>query len=194
MLGPATLPGASRCGITPRAARCRSAAIGMTSSISTDGRVALIVGDCVGHGLAAATVMGQLRSACRALLLEKSSPSAVLAGLDRFAARLPGAECTTAFCAVLTLATGELVYSTAGHPPAIMVHADGTTAMLEGGRGLPLATGGPAPDPKPMSRCRRERRCCCIPTAWSNVAAVRSRMASARAADLVRDGRSQDAR
>ncbi len=34
-----------------------------------DGRVALIVGDCVGHGLAAATVMGQLRSACRALLL-----------------------------------------------------------------------------------------------------------------------------
>ena len=33
-----------------------------------DGRFALIVGDCVGHGLSAATVMGQLRSACRALL------------------------------------------------------------------------------------------------------------------------------
>ena len=104
-----------------------------------DGRVALIVGDCVGHGLGAATVMGQLRSACRALFLEQSSPSVVLAGMDRFAARLPGARCTTAFCAVLTLETGELVFSSAGHPPPILVLADGTTEMLDGGRGLPLA-------------------------------------------------------
>lgn len=103
------------------------------------GRVALIVGDCVGHGLGAATVMGQLRSACRALLLEESGPSAALAGLDRFAARLPGARCTTAFCAVLTLDTGELVYANAGHPPPILVHADGTTVRLDGGHGLPLA-------------------------------------------------------
>ncbi|MDP9165170.1 MAG: SpoIIE family protein phosphatase [Actinomycetota bacterium] len=104
-----------------------------------DGRAALIVGDCVGHGLAAATVMGQLRSACRALFFEQSSPSAVLAGLDRFAARLPGARCTTAFCGVLTLETGELTYSSAGHPPPILVQSDGTVAMLDGGRGLPLA-------------------------------------------------------
>ncbi|WP_264068978.1 SpoIIE family protein phosphatase [Mycolicibacterium komossense] len=104
-----------------------------------DGRVALIVGDCVGHGLAAATVMGQLRSACRALLIEQSSPSATLAALDRFAVRLPGARCTTAFCAVLTPSTGELVYSSAGHPPPIMALADGTTVMLDGGRGLPMA-------------------------------------------------------
>jgi anti-sigma regulatory factor (Ser/Thr protein kinase) len=101
-------------------------------------RVALIVGDCVGQGLAAATVMGQLRSACRALLLEKSSPSAVLAALHRFAARLPGADGATAFCAVLTYSTGELVYSSAGHPPAIIVHSDGTTQMLENGQGFPL--------------------------------------------------------
>ncbi|SPM33670.1 histidine kinase, partial [Mycobacterium rhizamassiliense] len=104
-----------------------------------DGRVALIVGDCVGHGLAAATVMGQLRSACRALLLEQSSPRATLAGLDRFAARLSGARCTTAFCAVLTPNSGELVYSNAGHPPPIMVYADGTSVPLDGGHGLPLA-------------------------------------------------------
>ena len=104
-----------------------------------DGRVALIVGDCVGHGLTAATVMGQLRSACRALLLEQSSPRATLAGLDRFAARLPGARCTTAFCAVLTPNTGEIVYSNAGHPPPIMVYADGTSVPLDGGHGLPLA-------------------------------------------------------
>ena len=104
-----------------------------------DGRVALVVGDCVGHGLGAATVMGQLRSACRALFLEQSSPSAVLAGMDRFAIRLPGARCTTVFCAVLTLDSGELVFSSAGHPPPILALSDGTTTMLEGGRGLPLA-------------------------------------------------------
>ncbi|WP_082857740.1 SpoIIE family protein phosphatase [Amycolatopsis regifaucium] len=103
-----------------------------------DGRIALVVGDCVGHGLAAATVMGQLRSACRALLLENPSPAAALTGLDRFAARLPGAVCTTAFCAVLTPETGELSYSAAGHPPPVLVHADRTTRLLEGGRSIPL--------------------------------------------------------
>ncbi|MBW0012226.1 GAF domain-containing protein, partial [Mycobacterium sp.] len=58
-----------------------------------DGRIALVVGDCVGHDLAAATVMGQVRSACRALLFDDPSPGAALRGLDRFAARLPGAQC-----------------------------------------------------------------------------------------------------
>ncbi len=103
-----------------------------------DGRIALIVGDCVGHGLAAATVMGQVRSACRALLLDHPSPRAALAGLDRFAARLPGAECTTAVCAVLNSATGELVYSSAGHLPPILVHPDGTARYLEDGHTIPL--------------------------------------------------------
>ena len=103
-----------------------------------DGRIALVVGDCVGHGLAAATVMGQVRSACRALLLENPSPGAALAGLDRFATRLPGAQCTTAVCAVLNPDTGELVYSSAGHPPPILVDADGTTRMLDDGHTIAL--------------------------------------------------------
>ncbi len=103
-----------------------------------DGRIALVVGDCVGHGLGAATVMGQLRSACRALLLENPSPAAALSGLDRFAARLPGAECTTVFCAVLDPATAELVYSCAGHPPPILVRADGAAETLEDGRTIPI--------------------------------------------------------
>ncbi|KMO70956.1 SpoIIE family protein phosphatase [Mycolicibacterium chlorophenolicum] len=104
-----------------------------------DGRIGLIVGDCVGHGLAAATVMGQLRSACRALLLEHPSPAAALSALDRFAARLPGARCTTVFCAMLTPGTGELVYSCAGHPPPILVLADHTTHLLDDARSTPLA-------------------------------------------------------
>ncbi len=113
-----------------------------------DGRIALIVGDCVGHGLAAATVMGQLRSACRALLLDHPSPRAALAGMDRFAARLPGAQCTTAVCAVLNPRTGELTYSSAGHPPPILVHADGTTQILEDAHTIPLGirSGWPRPE------------------------------------------------
>ncbi len=113
-----------------------------------DGRIALIVGDCVGHGLGAATVMGQVRSACRALLFENLSPSAALAGLDRFAARLPGAQGTTAVCCVLDPSNGELVYSTAGHPPAIMVYADGSSHMLDAAHtiALGLRLGWPRPE------------------------------------------------
>jgi serine phosphatase RsbU (regulator of sigma subunit)/anti-sigma regulatory factor (Ser/Thr protein kinase) len=103
-----------------------------------DGRIALIVGDCVGHGLAAATVMGQVRSACRALLFQNPSPATALEWLDRFAGRLPGAQCTTAVCAVLNPDTGELVYSSAGHPPAILVHADGTIRLLDDGHTIAL--------------------------------------------------------
>ncbi|WP_264990575.1 SpoIIE family protein phosphatase, partial [Mycobacterium kiyosense] len=103
-----------------------------------DGRIAMVVGDCVGHDLAAATVMGQVRSACRALLFENHSPAAALSGMDRFAARLPGAQCTTAVCGVLDPATGELVYSSAGHPPPILVLADGTVQILDEGHTIAL--------------------------------------------------------
>jgi serine phosphatase RsbU (regulator of sigma subunit)/anti-sigma regulatory factor (Ser/Thr protein kinase) len=113
-----------------------------------DGRIALIVGDCVGHGLAAATVMGQVRSACRALLFDNPSPASALAGMDRFAARLPGALCTTAVCAVLNPDSGELVYSSAGHPPPIVVDADGTTRMLDDGHTIALGIRPHRPRPE----------------------------------------------
>ncbi|SHM24091.1 SpoIIE family protein phosphatase [Cryptosporangium aurantiacum] len=103
-----------------------------------DGRIGIMVGDCVGRGLVAATVMGQLRSAGRALLLQASGPAEVLTSLDRFAALLPGASCTTAFCGILDAESGRLVYSSAGHPPGILAHPDGRTELLDGGRGTPL--------------------------------------------------------
>ncbi|MER8188418.1 SpoIIE family protein phosphatase [Kitasatospora sp. NPDC094015] len=116
-----------------------------------DGRTGIVVGDCVGRGLTAATVMGQLRSACRALLLQDTSPARVLAAMDRFAADIPGAMCTTVFCAVLDPADGSLTYSSAGHPPGILTHGDGTTVLLQDGRALPLAvrTG----EDRPEARC-----------------------------------------
>jgi PAS domain S-box-containing protein len=191
MLGPATLPGGFAVRYHPASRPLQVGGDWYDVVDLDEGRVALIVGDCVGHGLAAATVMGQLRSACRALLLEQSSPSAALAGLDRFAARLPGADCTTAFCAVLTLDTGELVYSSAGHPPAIMVHADDTIEMLDDGQGLPLAI-------RPQWQ-RPEARVTVPPRSTLLLytdGLVERRGGSIddgmdRAADLVRDGRSR---
>ncbi|MFD2419734.1 SpoIIE family protein phosphatase [Amycolatopsis pigmentata] len=104
-----------------------------------EGRTGIVVGDCVGRGLKAASVMGQLRSACRALLLQDARPDQVLMALDRFADGITGAMCTTVFCGVLDAGTGKLTYSSAGHPSGILVDTDGTTRFLDGGRSLPLA-------------------------------------------------------
>ena len=104
-----------------------------------DGRIGIMVGDCVGHDLGAATVMGQLRSACRALLLQDASASQALTAMDRFASFVPGGECATVFCGILDPATGSLRYSSAAHPPGIVVHPDGDVVLLDGARSLPLA-------------------------------------------------------
>jgi PAS domain S-box-containing protein len=191
MLGPTALPGGFAVRYHPASRPLQVGGDWYDVVDLDEGRVALVVGDCVGHGLIAATVMGQLRSACRALLLEESSPGTALAGLDRFAARLPGARCTTAFCAVLTLETGELVYSSAGHPPPILVHADGTTAMLEGGRGLPLALRPGRV--RPEVRVTMPARSTLLLYTDGLVERRGSSMddGMARAADVVQDGRSE---
>jgi len=103
------------------------------------GRYGVVVGDVVGRGLPAAAVMGQLRSAIRALLLESRSPAHVLRALDRFAALVPGAVCSTVFCAVIDPAVGSLRYSSAGHVPAIVVDEDGESRFLTAAGSLPLA-------------------------------------------------------
>ncbi|QLL08658.1 SpoIIE family protein phosphatase [Mycobacterium vicinigordonae] len=191
MLGPADLPGGIAVRYLPASRPLQVGGDWYDVVDLGDSRIALIVGDCVGHGLAAATVMGQLRSACRALLLEQSGPRAALAGLDRFAALLPGARCTTAFCAVLNSDTGELVYANAGHPPPILVYADGTKVMLDGEHGLPLAL-RPEWD-RPESRITMPPRATLL--LYTDGLVERRGMSlddgMSRAADLVQDGRSQ---
>jgi serine phosphatase RsbU (regulator of sigma subunit) len=103
------------------------------------GRYGVVVGDVVGTGLSAAAVMGQLRSAGRALLLESRSPAHVLTALDRFAELIPGAAVSTVFCAVVDPASGTLRYSSAGHVPGIVVDADGSARLLDEAASLPLA-------------------------------------------------------
>ena len=104
-----------------------------------DGSYGVVVGDVVGRGLAHHRRRGQLRSAGRALLLESRSPGHVLSALDRFATLVPGAAVSTVFCAVIHPRDGTLRYSSAGHPPAIVVDPDGTSRLLEGAGSLPLA-------------------------------------------------------
>ncbi len=115
------------------------------------GRRALVVGDCVGHGLDAAARMGQLRAATRALLLEDRSPADVLDGLDRFARTLPGAECTTVFCAVVDEVEHSVVHASAGHLPPVLRRAAGGAEMLVGGRGAALGI-ATAPWPEAVER------------------------------------------
>lgn len=103
-----------------------------------DRRLALLVGDCVGHGLEAATVMGQLRSASRALLLDRVGAAATLGSLDRFAQSLDGAECTTVLCGLVDEDAGTLTYASAGHLPPLVI-SDGVARWLDGVVGLPLA-------------------------------------------------------
>jgi PAS domain S-box-containing protein len=105
-----------------------------------DGRIGVIVGDCVGRGLDAAAVMGQLRSACRALLLQAGGPAQVITDLDNFAHRIPGATCTTVFCAIIDPAAATIRYSSAGHLPAVLVHCDGAPPeLLDRATAVPLA-------------------------------------------------------
>ena len=100
-------------------------------------RRALVVGDCVGHGLAAATAMAQLRVAARTLLLEDRDPAATLTALDTFAQSVDGAEFASIMCAIFDTNTSTLTYSRAGHPPALLVR-DGEPVWLDDATGPPL--------------------------------------------------------
>ncbi|MET7597299.1 SpoIIE family protein phosphatase [Streptomyces sp. NPDC004082] len=139
ILGPSTLPAGFAVRYEPATRPLEVGGDWYDTVALQDGRTGIVVGDCVGRGLEAASVMGQLRSACRALMLQETSPSKTLMALDQFAASVPGALCTTVFCGVLDPATGQLTYSSAGHPPGILAHPDGTTLLLDEGRSLPLA-------------------------------------------------------
>ncbi|WP_250031179.1 SpoIIE family protein phosphatase [Paractinoplanes maris] len=148
ILGPAQLPVGFAVRYAPATRPLKVGGDWYDTVTLTDGRIGIVVGDCVGHGLEAATVMGQLRSACRALLLQNTDPAQTLTALDRFAAQLPGAMCATVFCGVLDPATGDLTYASAGHPPAVVARPDGATDLLDQGRSRPLGVRAAADRPE----------------------------------------------
>jgi PAS domain S-box-containing protein len=108
-----------------------------------DGRVALVVGDVVGHGLRAAASMGQLRNAFRAYGMVEASPAEVVARINRLV--MSGVEqvMATVLYLVLDRETGEVAFSAAGHPPPLVIAPDGAR-FLEGGRSVPIGAADPA--------------------------------------------------
>ena len=105
------------------------------------GCVALVVGDVVGHGVAASAAMGQLRAVLAELLAAEKDLEQVLQRADAFAARMPTLRAATLALAVLDPAAGTLRYTTCGHPPPLVIGADGTARYLAGTRTGPLGTG-----------------------------------------------------
>lgn len=114
-----------------------------------DHQIGIIVGDCVGRGLSAAAVMGQLRSSARALLLTGAEPAMLLEQLDSAAALIPDAYCTTVFLAIVDTESGKMRYSSAGHPPGVLVTPQSGPILLTGANSVPLAV--QREDPRPQA-------------------------------------------
>lgn len=105
-----------------------------------ENRIGIVIGDVVGRGIDAATAMGQLRSATRALAGAGFGPAEVLERLDRFVDQLPRARMATVVYAELDLVSGRLRYSSAGHPPMLLGQPSEPVRLLWDGRSTPLGT------------------------------------------------------
>ncbi|WP_142212829.1 SpoIIE family protein phosphatase [Streptomyces sp. SLBN-118] len=107
-----------------------------------DGKAALLIGDVMGHGIAAAAVMGRLSSTVRALGRLDLSPIDVLRQLESVLADLSEPMLATFLYAVCDPATGLCSITRAGHPPPALVEPDGTVRLLDVPPGAPLGVGG----------------------------------------------------
>jgi GAF domain-containing protein len=95
-----------------------------------DGTLVLAVGDVAGHGLVAATLMGQLRTALRAYAMDLPEPGEVLARLQALIGHIDPEHCATAVLAMVT-PEGRMSLATAGHPPPLLREPDGSVRRLE---------------------------------------------------------------
>ncbi len=101
-------------------------------------RIAVAVGDVVGHGLPAAGVMGQLRSALSAAVRVADGPAQALDALGLYSRSVEGAESTTVVQAVIDCEGHTIAYSCAGHPPPALLHPDNTVEFLDQATDPPL--------------------------------------------------------
>ncbi|MYS18796.1 MULTISPECIES: ATP-binding SpoIIE family protein phosphatase [unclassified Streptomyces] len=107
------------------------------------GRVALIVGDVMGHGLQAAAVMGQFRTAVITMAALDLPPAQLLRHLDNLAHRLSPEHLATCVYAVYDPILRILTLANAGHiPPVLSAGYDGHSELLEIPGGAPIGVGG----------------------------------------------------
>jgi anti-sigma regulatory factor (Ser/Thr protein kinase)/putative methionine-R-sulfoxide reductase with GAF domain len=94
------------------------------------GQVGLGIGDVAGHGLRAASLMGQLRAGMRAYALDGHSPGDTLKRLDRMLQTISGQGMATATYVVVDPASGTLRYASAGHPPPVVIRGGREAHLL----------------------------------------------------------------
>ena len=106
-----------------------------------DGRLAMFVGDVMGRGVAAAAAMAQMRASVRAYIAVDPTPEVVLDKLDLLFTTYRMTQLVTLVYLVADPRRGELVYANAGHPPAVVLRADGTAEQLPWADDAPLGLG-----------------------------------------------------
>jgi PAS domain S-box-containing protein len=116
-------------------------------------RVGLVVGDVAGHGTGAAATMGRLRTTVAALAALDLAPDELLARLDDLVARAgthssadaadeDQAVGVTCLYAVYDTVSRHCVMARAGHPPPVLLTADGHAELVDLPAGPPLGLGG----------------------------------------------------
>ncbi|MEV6107570.1 SpoIIE family protein phosphatase [Streptomyces sp. NPDC051940] len=110
-------------------------------------RVALVVGDVMGHSVTSAAIMGQLRTATQTLAGLDLPPQEVLHHLDEQAQRLGEERMATCLYAVYDPIASRLTLANAGHPPPVLLGQDGTCQVLHVPPGAPIGVGGTVFEP-----------------------------------------------
>jgi PAS domain S-box-containing protein len=112
-------------------------------------RVALVVGDVVGHGIPSTATMGRLCTAVRTLADVDLPPDELLTHLDDLVTHLASDESgevaelgATCLYAVYDPVSRRLHLAAAGHPPPALLLPDGSAALVEMTAGPPLGVGG----------------------------------------------------
>ncbi|MFL5781816.1 MAG: PP2C family protein-serine/threonine phosphatase [Thermoleophilaceae bacterium] len=104
------------------------------------GGVGLTIGDVSGHGVEAASLMGSLRDGLRAAALEGEDVARATERVDRLllSQRGGGDAIATVLFAVLRPDGSHLDFTSAGHPPPLVLRPDGSAEFLDGGLSTPL--------------------------------------------------------
>ena len=141
----------------------------------TAGQVALVIGDVMGHGVAAAALMAQLRTALRAYALEGHEPAAVAERLNHLLVPLRPTSMTTLAYVVIDPDHERLRMISAGHPPPLLVTPGEPPRYLPVEGDPPLGvSAGIRFTASTRSRFPSAASCCSSPTAPSRSAASRS--------------------
>ncbi|MGW8784109.1 SpoIIE family protein phosphatase [Streptomyces sp. NPDC055796] len=105
-------------------------------------RVALVVGDVMGHSMTSAAIMGQLRTTAQTLAQLDLPPAEVLHHLDEQAQRLGSDRMATCLYAVYDPVSHRITIANAGHPPPVLLHLGGRAEVLRVPPGAPIGVGG----------------------------------------------------